>query len=114
VESNWKKAMKSVPISQADDRQSRESKKLIRGMPLLMSLVFGLLWAFTYFFFGRLHAMWRMFDKEFPLFLATILGVHKASMSPLTGLLFAFAEGVVIGGVLGFVFIYLLGTERKK
>jgi hypothetical protein len=106
--------MKAVPISRADDKLARKSKKFIRRIPLVMGLMFGLLWAFMYFFFGRLHAMWRMFDREFPLFVATVVGVHKGSMSPLTGLLFAFADGAVIGGIMGFLFTHLIGTERKK
>ena len=106
--------MKADPMSRADDRGSRRSKEVIRRMPLLTSLIFGSMWAFMYFFFGTLHAMWRMFDKEFPLFLATIVGVHKGNMSPLTGVLFAFADGIVIGGILGFVVMLLLGTEKKN
>jgi hypothetical protein len=61
-----------------------------------------------YFFFGRMHAMWQMFDKEFPLVVAAIVGVHKGNMSPLTGVLFAFADGMIVGGVLGFLFSRLL------
>jgi len=100
--------MKTLAAPEKDVSPSGTRSKFIRRIPLLTSLIFGSLWAFMYFFFGRMHAMWQMFDKEFPLVVAAIVGVHKGNMSPLTGVLFAFADGMIVGGVLGFLFSRLL------
>jgi len=49
-----------------------------------------------------------MFDREFPFFVAWILGIHKGTMKPIIGTLFALLDGALIGAVFGWLFRYIL------
>lgn len=83
-------------------------KRMLKRMPWILSLVTALVWGLLYFMFGKLHDMWKMFDREFPFFIAWISGIHKGTMTPITGTLFALLDGAFFGGVFGWLFRYAL------
>ncbi len=100
--------MKAQAIREKDADRSGRLSKFIRRIPLLTSVVLGFLWAFIYVFLGRLHAMWQMFDKGFPFLVASVLGIHPGWMTELTGVIFAFIDGAIVGGFVGWVFTSFL------
>lgn len=69
-------------------------------MPFVMALVFGTMWALLYFVFGRMHAMWPMFTREFPFVLPSLIGVQKETMSPIAGMLYTFVDGALVAFAL--------------
>lgn len=82
-----------------------------RALPWLMALFFGSVWMLFYYGLGLLHRMWPMFNREFPFLLSSLLGVHHGQMSPFAGGVFAFADGALVGGVLGWAFAWLVGRQ---
>lgn len=66
-------------------------------------LFIGILRGIVFAVFGSIHSMWRMFDEDFPFFVAVILAVHNETMSPMRGILFAFIDGALVGLLSGWV-----------
>lgn len=95
-------------MSDQTKTERTQSLKLIRRLPLIVSLIFGMLWGMMYLVFGGLHGMWRMFDKEFPLFIASALGLHPNSMSVLAGTLSAVGDGALGGFLLSWAFTFFI------
>lgn len=81
---------------------------MLKRIPWILSLATALVWGLLYLMLGRLHDMWKMFDREFPFFIAWLIGIHKGTMTPITGTLFALLDGALFGGVFGWLFRYVL------
>ncbi len=82
-------------------------------LPWLAALAFGSLWALLYFGLGALHAMWSMFDREFPFLFSSLLHIHDGRMSSVNGAFFAFADGAVAGGSLGWLFVRFVACHPR-
>jgi F0F1-type ATP synthase assembly protein I len=83
-------------------------KSITRKIPLISGILLGALWGLVYAIFGSLHSMWRMFDEGFQFFVAVIFGIHNETMSPLTGMFFAFIDGALVGLLFGWISSKLL------
>lgn len=93
---------------------SEKLRWLLKKMPWILSLATALAWGLLYLMFGKFHGMWKMFDREFPFFIAWILGIHQGTMTPITGTLFALLDGALFGGVFGWLFRYALLRKDSK
>lgn len=93
--------------------RTQKALRLMKHVPLAMAIVFGLLWTIVFLFLGRLHAMWPMYDAEFPFLLSSMLGIHKETMSPVTGALFAFMDAALMTYILARLFrLFFLRREK--
>ncbi len=70
---------------------------------MISGLLLGVLWASIYALFGMLHSMWQMFYENFPFFVADIFGAQNETMSPLSGIFFAFIDGALFGILFGLI-----------
>lgn len=95
---------------ETDETQQVDANRIqrtVQRLPFMMALVFGTLWGLSYLFLGRLHEMWPMFDKEFPFLLPSLLGVHKGTMKPIVGMLFAFMDGALVAFTVSGLFVLI-------
>jgi len=87
--------------------------RFVRRIPLLIGVLFGLFWATAFLALGRLHGMWPMFEREFPFFIASLLGLHMVKMPWWVGVTAAFVDGALVGVLSGLVLVFLSGRRTK-
>ncbi len=93
-----------MSASDATDKKNANYAKV----PWIFSLGAAILWALIFWFLGRLHGMWRMYEGEFPLIIASLLGITKTNLSATQALLLAALDGAGAGWLSGWLFRFFL------
>ena len=88
--------------------QSVKVQTVLKSVPWVAGVALALVWGVLYFVFDKFHGMQKMFDLQFPFFIAAISGVHSESMSLLSGMLFAMLDGALAGTLLGLLCRFVL------
>ncbi len=86
-------------------------EKLLNRLPFIAAITIAVLWGAVYLFFGELSGMWKMFDRNFPFFIAWIIRIHPGNMSVWEGILFASVDGGLFGWFVG-ALLRLLFSEK--
>lgn len=89
---------------EVSDRQGKKYTKV----PWILSRVTAIFWGLLFWFLGRLHGMWTMYEGQFPLAMASVVGMAKTKLSVMQALLLAALDGAVAGWLLGWLLRFLL------
>ncbi|MDO8548903.1 MAG: hypothetical protein Q7S39_01965 [Ignavibacteria bacterium] len=72
---------------------------------ITISSSFGLVWGIVYLIFSLMHSMTEMFNEEFIFLIANIFNIKISTT--LTGFIFSFIDGVLLGAIVGFILLKL-------
>lgn len=94
----------NMSVAKSADKPQQRYKKV----PWIFSMITAILWGMLFLFLGKLHGMWDMFEGEYPLFFASLIGIAKTKLSTVQAVLFAVLDAAVAGWLLGWLFASLL------
>ena len=92
----------------SDTKSADKPQQRYQKVPWIFGVITAILWGLLFLFFGRLHGMWDMFEGEYPLFFASLIGIAKTRLSVGQAVLFAALDGAVAGWVLGWLYRSIL------
>ncbi len=75
-----------------------------KKLPWITGFITALVWGSVYILFDKLHGMQAMFERQFPFLIAWLLGLHRETISILSGLFLAMLDALILGVLIGWLF----------